>query len=60
MTLSTVPFTATLQVALEVLSSLDTPRSLAVSLLARAYLLDSYEPLIFSEQVEKLGFQVNW
>lgn len=60
MSTSNVPFKVTLQVAHETLKGLDTPRSLAVAMLADAYLDQSYEPERFDEGLKALGFRVNW
>lgn len=54
-----MPFEATVQVALHILEGFNTPRSMAVFMLAREYLLDNYNPLEFATQLDALGMNIN-
>lgn len=49
-------FDRTMQVAMSALEALDTPRALSVYMLARAYLVDEYEPVTFSYELKSLVF----
>lgn len=55
-----MPFLATVQVALNVLEGINTPRSLSVFMLADHYLLKSYDPVAFDANLKMLGFNINW
>jgi hypothetical protein len=54
-----VPFKGVMQVALAVLESTGSPRSLAVYILAKSLLMDSYQPALFAAELDSLGFDVN-
>lgn len=54
-----MPFEATVQVALHVLEGFNSPRSLAVYMLADAYLIKNYEPMTFSLQLDSLHMNLN-
>ena len=54
-----VPFEGVMQVALSVLESIDSPRSLSIAMLAKYLLCDSYQPAVFAGEMDNLGFNVN-